>query len=290
MTLTTMIVSNLLLYGIADTLAQSLTSLSVFKPETGPDAGFRIPFILEKFELRRIRLPDNNGDDANSFNHSQTSVINNSNITLATDSPYLDDTSNSDADGDTDTDSINSQELAELGLTEDLNTFRLLGQSSNPTSRHTETVSSSMRSSRKIQGLLFKSFDFRRLSLFMVWGFVQALLQYCWYPILNSLYNEDNLFLSTLKRVLTDQLCYSPLSLMAFFVYTTIVMEHGDKEAVKLKLKTAFLQTLVVNYAVWPAAQFINFLFIPRSLQVPFASTVGVFWNAYLSLANASSS
>lgn len=244
--LTTMIVSNLLLYGLADTLAQTLTMIIVFEPDTGPDCGFRIPFVLEKAKFKRIRLEDDDDDDT------------------------------TDAESH-DTESINS----ELGLEEDSHTFRLLD---NPSlSRHTS------RTEVEHKEPLAAKYDFRRLSLFMVWGFIQALLQYCWYSVLNSLYQEDNLFLSTLKRVLTDQLCYSPFSLLAFFLYTTLVMDRGNGEAVKRKLRSAYLPTLVVNYAVWPAAQFFNFLVMPVSLQVPFASTVGVFWNAYLSLKNATS-
>jgi protein Mpv17 len=68
----------------------------------------------------------------------------------------------------------------------------------------------------------------------------------------------------------------------------TIVMERGDRDAVGEMLKTRYIQTLAVNYLVWPASQFVNFLIIPSPLQIPFSSTVGVFWNAYLSLKNAS--
>lgn len=102
----------------------------------------------------------------------------------------------------------------------------------------------------------------------MVWGFVQALLQYCWYAVLNSLYKEDNLFLSTLKRVLTDQLFILQFR-FCLFIYSTIVMGRGDRAALIVKLRSAYLQTLVVNYAVWPAAQFVNFLLMPVSSRFP---------------------
>ncbi|VVT43539.1 uncharacterized protein SAPINGB_P000031 [Magnusiomyces paraingens] len=311
--LTTMIVSNLLLYGLADTLAQSLTMFVAFKPDTGSDAGFRIPYVLEKLEVRRIRLPeepsqDESEDETGDQPHQDDDVeatINNGHDPVH--NPYESD----------DTDSINSQELAELGLADDTHTFRLLDQSedrnstndtttstpdsysspthynhhyiSSPSGNNTNTRRHKITIKEQAENPdAMKKYDFRRLSLFMVWGFVQALLQYCWYAVLNSLYKEDNLFLSTLKRVLTDQLFYSPISLFAFFIYSTIVMGRGDRAALIVKLRSAYLQTLVVNYAVWPAAQFVNFLLMPVSLQVPFASTVGVFWNAYLSLKNAS--
>lgn len=134
-----------------------------------------------------------------------------------------------------------------------------------------------------------EAFAFRRLALFSVWGFIISFFQSPWYAILNSSYNEDNAFLRALKRVLTDQLCYSPLSLAAFLSYMAVVMEGGDREAVGEKLRSVYLPTLAANYAVWPAAQFLNFLVIPGPLQIPFSSTIGVFWNAYLSLKNARS-
>lgn len=266
-----MVVSNLLLYGLADTLAQSLTTLIKFKPETGPDAGFQIPFLWELPEIKRIRLSTN--DDHNHYQQDED------------ENGESGDELESGTEG-SDTDSIDSRDLVELGLTGDANAVLLLHSNDEEGGRGRGGRRRRLRSLKPTTSLI--TYDFRRLSLFMVWGFIQAFLQYYWYPILNSLYNEDNLFLSTLKRVMTDQLCYSPLSLAAFFLYSTIVIEGGNKEDIKYKLKTAYLQTLVVNYAVWPAAQTINFLFLPKHLQVPFASTVGVFWNAFLSLKGAS--
>lgn len=251
--ITTMVVSNLLLYGLADTLAQSLTSFIKFKPETGPDTGFQIPFLWELPEIKQIRLP------ADQFEETENDLGSGTEFS--------------------DTDSIDSRDLVELGLTDDSNTAFLLYSNSNDRNM----------SRKKLKlPVSVTAYDFRRLSLFMLWGFVQSFLQYYWYPILNGLYHEDNIFLSTLKRVMTDQLCYSPLSLAAFFLYSTIVIESGSEQDVKHQLKTAYLQTLVVNYALWPAVQTINFLFMPKHLQVPFASTIGVFWNAYLSLKGAS--
>lgn len=273
MALTTMIVSNLLLYGLADTLAQSLTMFVKFRPQRGSRAGFRIPFVWEKSKYSssnsKLVTVDNNNDQ-----HSITARHRGRRI----------DADDNTSEEEDDLDSITSQDLEELGLTDD--SLRLISTPSENNKNFYDNKKNA--STLKEEDDDSSKFNFRRLSLFMVWGFIQAFLQYGWYSILNNLYNEDNLFLGTLKRVLTDQLCYSPFSLMAFFAYTTVVMEHGNKQAIIAKLNDAFLQTLVVNYAVWPAVQFINFLLLPKSLQVPFASTVGIFWNAYLSLKNAS--
>lgn len=239
--LTTMVVSNILLYGLADTLAQTLTSVAEFKPDTSI---FHVKLLFEKAlqynDARRVQLGVEDSDD----------------------------------------ESEGPDALLELGLVDD---FSFASNATGPRDQHrTRHNSLSSYLSQEQTG-----YDFRRLSLFMVWGVIQAFLQFCWYSILNDVYSEDNLFLSALKRVLSDQLCYSPLSLAAFFVYTTVVIDRGDLDAVRAKLRSKYLPTLVINYAIWPIAQFINFLLLPRALQVPFASTIGVFWNAYLSLKNA---
>lgn len=250
--LLTMLISNLLLYGLADTLAQTLVSILQFVPaKNDPHA---IKFVLERQASDQLNLEQQEQ--------------------LGADDDYYE-------DGVDD-----SEDLVELGLVYDDDEFRDIDRHISGSSI---TVPPGNTKATSIMHLVPPpvNFDFRRLSLFMIWGAVQAFLQYGWYAILNDIYSEDNLFLSALKRVLSDQLCYSPLSLAAFFTYMTIVIDGGDWAAVKQRLRTRYLQTLVVNYAVWPTAQFINFLLLPSSLQVPFASTIGVFWNAYLSLKNA---
>ena len=129
-------------------------------------------------------------------------------------------------------------------------------------------------------------FNFRRLVLFSAWGCLISFFQTPWYAFLNFAFGEGYRFISVLQRVLCDQLFYSPISLAAFFTYMAIILERGDWSDAWIKLESVYLKTLMINYTVWPAAQFFNFLVVPASLQIPFSSTVSVFWNAYLSLKN----
>lgn len=134
-----------------------------------------------------------------------------------------------------------------------------------------------------------KIFNYRRLIGFIVWGFFISIPQYLWYKILNGLYVDDPKFITVLERVLADQLCYSPLSLAGFFYYSSIIMEGGNKATFKQKMQSIYVSTLAANYCVWPVVQFINFLVVPKSYQVPFSSTIGVMWNCFLSIQNARS-
>lgn len=220
--LLTMMVTNILLYGLADTLAQTLRTMFAFNPDSRPkQSKVFVKYILERGRPRRVVLDEEDDD------------------------------------------------LLELGIDPDLlvNDYEAEGNALPPTAPEV--------------------YHFRRLALFSTWGFIISFFQSPWYAFLNSNWTDEPVFLSTLKRVLSDQLCFSPVSLACFLSYMTIVMEHGDKHAVEAKLKTVYLPTLALNYAIWPATQFFNFMVVPRPMQIPFSSTIGVFWNTYLSLKNA---
>ena len=128
-------------------------------------------------------------------------------------------------------------------------------------------------------------YKFDRLAGFMSWGFIMSFAQCWWYKFL-QIYSKDPKFIEVLRKVLTDQLCFSPVSLFLFFTYGTIVLDNRTWEDAKIKLSKIYLKTLMVNYSVWFPVQFFNFLFVPRSLQVPFSSSVSVLWNCFLSMKN----
>ncbi|QLQ79503.1 hypothetical protein HG537_0C01500 [Torulaspora globosa] len=130
-------------------------------------------------------------------------------------------------------------------------------------------------------------FDLYRWMCFMAWGFTLSFFQVPWYKFLNFFYTEDPTVVQVLERVLSDQLLYSPVSLYCFFMYSSYVMEGGDAAAFSRKIQRLYVSTLGCNYLVWPAVQFVNFLAVPKHLQVPFSSSVGLAWNCFLSMRNA---
>lgn len=130
-------------------------------------------------------------------------------------------------------------------------------------------------------------FNFNRLAGFMCWGAILSFFQCWWYKFL-QIYSKDPKFIEVIQKVLTDQLCYSPVSLFCFFIYGTIILENGDWVQAKEKLKKIYLSTLLINYCVWFPIQFLNFLIVSRNYQVPFSSSISVLWNCFLSMRNAS--
>lgn len=133
-------------------------------------------------------------------------------------------------------------------------------------------------------------FNFWRWGCFMFWGGFIANFQVPWYKILNFLFTSDPSMIQVLERVLSDQLVYSPMFLFFFFTYSNFIMEGGNKETLWIKINKVYISTLGYNLMVWPFAQIINFSIIPKHYQVPFSSSVGVLWNCFLSMKNASNS
>lgn len=62
---------------------------------------------------------------------------------------------------------------------------------------------------------------------------------------------------SPMKRMLSDQLFWTPVTLVAFLV-TMGIAEHGTREAGAAKLRVCFVQVLKSNYMLWPAVQYVN--------------------------------
>jgi hypothetical protein len=132
-------------------------------------------------------------------------------------------------------------------------------------------------------------FDFERLTRFMAYGFLMAPIQHKWFGFLSRTFpvSKTAALMPALKRVAFDQFLFAPVGLGIFFTFMTVA-EGGGKRAVQRKFQDVYVPSLKANYLVWPAVQLINFRVMPIQFQIPFVSTVGIAWTAYLSLTNAS--
>jgi protein Mpv17 len=85
-----------------------------------------------------------------------------------------------------------------------------------------------------------------------------------------------------LKKLTIDQLLVAPTTL-AFFMSAAVYGNSFSVKDVKEKLSIDYFPTLQANWMVWPAANFINFKFIPSSYRIVYVASLGVMWNGYLS-------
>ncbi|KAF2842412.1 integral membrane protein [Patellaria atrata CBS 101060] len=135
--------------------------------------------------------------------------------------------------------------------------------------------------------LLPPPFDFERLIRFMGFGFIMTPIQFKWYGFLSRAFplTKTAGTIAAMKRVACDQFIYAPIGLAWFFTFMTVA-EGGGKRAVTRKFQDVYIPALKANYMVWPLVQMINFRILPLQFQIPFVSTVGIAWTAYLSLTN----
>ena len=74
---------------------------------------------------------------------------------------------------------------------------------------------------------------------------------------------------------------------MLIFYPTINFLEGQSFQKAMEDLKAKYISTLALNYKIWPAANFINFFFLPIQYQVLWANIVSFFFIACLSyLAN----
>jgi len=132
-------------------------------------------------------------------------------------------------------------------------------------------------------------FEFERLTRFMGYGFLMAPVQHKWFGFLSRCFpiTKDAGTWPAFKRVAFDQFLFAPVGLGIFFTFMTVA-EGGGRTAVMRKFQDVYIPALKANYIVCPAVQMLNFRVMPLAFQIPFVSTVGIAWTAYLSLTNSS--
>ncbi|KAK9319801.1 hypothetical protein V1517DRAFT_296624 [Lipomyces orientalis] len=92
-----------------------------------------------------------------------------------------------------------------------------------------------------------------------------------------------------LARMAVDQMVWAPVGIATFYLSMGVLQLHSS-EQIKQELQTKWSQTMVRNYAVWPAVQFVNFRMVPLEYRLMVVNFVSIFWNAYLSWISAASS
>ncbi|CDW84001.1 peroxisomal membrane protein 2 [Stylonychia lemnae] len=84
------------------------------------------------------------------------------------------------------------------------------------------------------------------------------------------------------KKLIVDQLIVSPIFMAGWFTTINLLDGNGLNRSYE-DLKIKFIPTMTAHWKVWPAVNFVNFLFIPIQYQVLFANMVSLFFNSYLS-------
>jgi len=102
-----------------------------------------------------------------------------------------------------------------------------------------------------------------------------------WFGILDRLV-ASTATLGPVKKMLLDQAFCGPLINASFFIGMGL-MEGKSTGEIKDKLSRDYLDTMLMNYKVWPAIQLVNFYLIPIQFRVLFANVGQFGWSIYLS-------
>jgi len=138
----------------------------------------------------------------------------------------------------------------------------------------------------------YRPYDVARTARFFCFGFAISPFLGRWNGFLERKFplrkfgSQKVSFKALVKRVACDQLVMAPIGL-SVFITSMGVMEGRSNAQIQQKFRDLFAPTIITNWKVWPAAQLVNFRFMPLPYRVPFQSGCGVFWTLYLSLVNA---
>ncbi|XP_041361077.1 protein Mpv17-like [Gigantopelta aegis] len=125
-----------------------------------------------------------------------------------------------------------------------------------------------------------RNYDPVRSARFLVFGCVcLGPILRGWYFVLDKAFRGSRL--APIKMVLADQLLFAP-NILWIFLTGMAALRGESVEQIKTMLKRDYKSVLLNNYKLWPAAQIINFYFMPLHHRVLFVNFVALGWNTYL--------
>jgi protein Mpv17 len=126
-----------------------------------------------------------------------------------------------------------------------------------------------------------------RIAQVAITGFVwSGPSTHTWYAVLERIVTIQDPILGLIARIILDALIYSPLTVSGYFVVRAILEGDGWR-SIQEKLQTKFFGTVLGAWKFWPAANIINFGFVPVELRVLYVNVLSLFWTGYLSYVNA---
>ncbi|KAI1285420.1 Mpv17-like protein 2 [Halotydeus destructor] len=112
-------------------------------------------------------------------------------------------------------------------------------------------------------------------------GFTTGMVTHYWYIFLDSrLGTARNLGL-VCKKVLFDQIVFSPVNLATYFA-TLGICERSSLSKVKDELLEKGMQQIyVAEWFIWPPAQFFNFYCLPMKYRILFDNVISLGFDIY---------
>ncbi|KAG6540130.1 hypothetical protein Mapa_018515 [Marchantia paleacea] len=123
--------------------------------------------------------------------------------------------------------------------------------------------------------------DWKRFWSFVAIGlFLSGPGLHYWYGALPKIITVPGLG-GVLLRIGLDQVIFTPLGMLSFFIVLLTLENRQDQ--IQRKLEKDWWPTVVANWKVWIPFQIVNFGMVPPQLQVPAAGLLGMVWSVFIS-------
>ncbi|XP_013405159.1 mpv17-like protein 2 isoform X1 [Lingula anatina] len=124
--------------------------------------------------------------------------------------------------------------------------------------------------------------DWKRTGRMVTIGLVlQGPASHAWYSFLDRILKGTQ-FKTIAKKILLDQIFASPFFAFGFLMGMGLLEGQSWEKGVQ-EFKSKFWTVYMADWTVWPAAQCINFYFLPPKLRVIYVNFVTLGWDVFLS-------
>ncbi|KAJ3662957.1 hypothetical protein Zmor_007271 [Zophobas morio] len=126
-----------------------------------------------------------------------------------------------------------------------------------------------------------ESWDKIRTRNMSIFGVSAGIFCHHWYIYLDRRL-PDCTVRAVIKKVIIDQFVSSPVCIVMLFL-TTAVLEEQSKSELWTEMKDKAWKLYAAEWVIWPAAQYINFQFLPTRYRVLYDNLVSVGYDTYTS-------
>ncbi|KAI8120114.1 hypothetical protein FF38_09519 [Lucilia cuprina] len=124
-------------------------------------------------------------------------------------------------------------------------------------------------------------YDWQRIGRMFIVGALQGPLHHYVYNWMDKVMPVAN-FKNVMKKILIDELIMSPACIFIFF-YSACFLERKTFKETNDELKEKFLFIYLIDWMLWPGAQYINFRYLETKYRVTFVNVCTALYNIFMS-------